>query len=71
VIFVTHDIEEAILVSDRILVLNGPPGAIIDELTVPFARPRNASLTLEEEFLELKRYIWSKLGTPLIGEFFK
>lgn len=71
VIFVTHDIEEAILLSDRILVLNGPPGAIVDELAVPFARPRHASLTLEEEFLELKRHIWSKLGTPLIEKLCK
>ncbi len=63
VIFVTHDIEEAILLSDRILVLSGPPGTVIDELPVPFARPRHASLTLEEEFLELKRRIWAKLGS--------
>jgi NitT/TauT family transport system ATP-binding protein len=66
VIFVTHDIEEAILLSDRILVLSGPPGEIVAELKVPFPRPRDASLTLEEEFLELKRDIWSKLGSPRI-----
>jgi NitT/TauT family transport system ATP-binding protein len=66
VIFVTHDIEEAILLSDRILVLSGPPGAVIAELTVPFPRPRDARLTLEEEFLEFKRHIWSKLGSPRI-----
>jgi NitT/TauT family transport system ATP-binding protein len=66
VIFVTHDIEEAILLSDRILVLNGPPGSIVAELKVPFPRPRDASFTLEEEFLGLKRHIWSKLGSPRI-----
>jgi NitT/TauT family transport system ATP-binding protein len=65
VIFVTHDIDEALLLADRILVLNGPPGQIVDELRVPFRRPRDASLTLEEPFLELKRQIWSKLGGPL------
>jgi NitT/TauT family transport system ATP-binding protein len=71
VIFVTHDIEEAILLSDRILILNGPPGVIVDELAVPFPRPRDMSLTLEEEFLELKRHIWSKLGAPLIERLYK
>lgn len=61
VIFVTHDIEEALLLSDRILVLDGPPATVISELTVPFARPREAGITLDEQFLELKRRIWVKL----------
>jgi NitT/TauT family transport system ATP-binding protein len=61
VIFVTHDIEEAILLSDRILVMDGPPGSVIEELRVSFARPRHASLTMDEQFLDLKRHIWSKL----------
>jgi NitT/TauT family transport system ATP-binding protein len=65
VIFVTHDIEEALLLSDRILLLAGAPGMVIDEVTVPFPRPREASLTLEKQFLELKRYLWSKLRQPL------
>ncbi len=65
VIFVTHDIEEALLLSDRIVVLSGPPGEIVDELRVPFARPREASLTLEEEFLSLKRRLWASLGRSL------
>jgi NitT/TauT family transport system ATP-binding protein len=65
VIFVTHDIEEALLLSDRIVVMDGPPGSVIEELRVPFARPRDASLTLDEEFLELKRRLWSRLGKSL------
>ena len=62
VIFVTHDIEEAILLSDRVCVLGHRPGTLIDSFQIPFPRPRHASITLEEEFLQLKRAIWTKLG---------
>jgi NitT/TauT family transport system ATP-binding protein len=62
VIFVTHDVEEAILLSDRVLVLGNRPGTLIDSFHIPFARPRSTSMTLDQEFLELKRNIWAKLG---------
>jgi NitT/TauT family transport system ATP-binding protein len=62
VIFVTHDVEEAILLSDRVLVLGQRPGTLIDSFQVPFARPRHTSITLDEEFLQLKRAIWARIG---------
>jgi NitT/TauT family transport system ATP-binding protein len=62
VVFVTHDIEEAILLSDRVLILDGPPGAIVHDIRVPFARPRRPTLVLDAAFLELKRTIWSRLA---------
>jgi len=62
VIFVTHDIEEAILLSDRVLVLGNRPATVLDSFRVTFSRPRRAELTLDEEFLLLKRKIWSRLG---------
>jgi NitT/TauT family transport system ATP-binding protein len=68
VIFVTHDIEEALLLSHRILVLSGPPGHVVDEFDVPFGRPRDAALTLDPRFIELKRQIWSRLGQPVLGK---
>jgi NitT/TauT family transport system ATP-binding protein len=68
VIFVTHDIEEALLLSDRILVLKGPPATIVDELDVPFGRPREMSLPIEERFLNLKRHIWTRVErTSTVG----
>jgi NitT/TauT family transport system ATP-binding protein len=67
VVFVTHDIEEAILLSDRILVLDRQPGTVVAEFSVPFARPRRAELTLEQEFLVLKRSIWGGLAQSLGG----
>ncbi len=62
VVYVSHDVEEAVLLSDRILVLSRQPGTVIGEFPVPFPRPRAPSLTLEEDFFLLKRRIWAKLG---------
>lgn len=53
-LFVTHDIEEAILMSDRIIVLSKRPGKIISELSVVFERPRGISLIKNFEFHQMK-----------------
>jgi NitT/TauT family transport system ATP-binding protein len=62
VLFVTHDVEEAILLSQRILVFSEAPGRILAEVRVPFSYPRPFSLTLTDEFLELKRLLHAHLG---------
>jgi NitT/TauT family transport system ATP-binding protein len=62
VVFVTHDVDEAILLSDRILVLGTQPGTIISEFPVPFERPRGPQMTLTAEFLALKRQLYEQLG---------
>ena len=64
VIFVTHDVEEAIVLSDRVLVLGHRPGTLVGSFPVTFRRPRHVSLTLGEEFLFLKRQIWAEIGLP-------
>jgi NitT/TauT family transport system ATP-binding protein len=58
-IFVTHDIEEAVFLADRILVLAG--GGVAELVDVPFKRPRNPDLRLSDEMQELKRSLWSYL----------
>ena len=60
-VFITHDIDEAILLSDRIYILNGTPGTIKDEIVIQERKPRAADFALSEEFLEYKRQIISKL----------
>lgn len=62
VIFVTHDVEEAILLSDRILVLSSQPGTVLAEFPIRFGRPREAGATREEEFLHVKKRIAALLG---------
>lgn len=51
VIFVTHNIEEAVFLADRILILSEKPGRIVADLPVPFERPRNP---LSSEFMQLR-----------------
>ena len=61
------DIDEALLLSDRVLILGGPPAVVVDSINVPFARPRAASLMIEGRFLDLKRQIWAKLQRSVAG----
>ena len=60
-LFITHDIDEAILLSDRIYLMGGKPGKIIDEIIVSEGRPRGKEFNLTEEFLNYKREILEKL----------
>jgi NitT/TauT family transport system ATP-binding protein len=61
VVFVTHDVDEAILLSDRVVALSALPGTVAAEFPVLFDRPREPGLTLSEEFLQLKREIYASL----------
>lgn len=60
-LFVTHDIDEAILLSDRIYILSGQPGVICDEIVISEKKPRTNDFTLTEEFLQYKRRIMQSL----------
>jgi NitT/TauT family transport system ATP-binding protein len=55
VMFVTHDVDEAIFLADRVLIMSASPGRIIADLTVELPRPRMPEMTAELAFLELKR----------------
>ena len=60
-LFITHDIDEAILLSDRIYLLSGQPGRIVEEIVIKEPKPRALDFNLTPEFLEYKRKILSKL----------
>lgn len=60
-IFITHDVDEAILLSDRIYIL-GEDGKISDEIIVSYGDTRGEGFKLSEEFLEYKRQISKALG---------
>ena len=59
VLFVTHDIDEAIFLSDRVYCMTARPGAIKAEITIPLERPRHQSMMMSSEFLALRRGLMS------------
>jgi NitT/TauT family transport system ATP-binding protein len=65
IVFITHDIEEAIYLSDRIWVLSRRPSKIIEELTIDLSRPRNQLSTRSEaRFVEMRNRIYRQISNP-------
>lgn len=60
-VFITHDVDEAILLSDRIYLLSGKPGTISGEIIVKEPKPRRKDFHLSDEFLRYKRDILKRL----------
>lgn len=65
VVFVTHDIDEAILLADRIFVMGARPGRIKRILDVPLTRPRDMDVVMEPAFIAMKREILELLHDDL------
>lgn len=68
VLFVTHNLDEAILLGDRVVVMSSSPGHVVQEFKVPFPRPRTADLRGTKEFAELEAEIWAVLRGE-VGDF--
>lgn len=65
VLFVTHDIDEAILLGDRVYVMGAKPGRIKQILDVPIERPRSLDMVMERSFIDMKRQIFGLLHDDL------
>ncbi|PZW93706.1 NitT/TauT family transport system ATP-binding protein [Pseudomonas sp. 478] len=65
VLFVTHDIDEAILLGDRVYVMGARPGRIKQILDVPIERPRTLDMVMERSFIDMKRKIFGLLHDDL------
>jgi NitT/TauT family transport system ATP-binding protein len=61
VVYVTHDIDEAIMLGDRILVMSRRPGRILDEYRVPLSRPRVLQAAAHPDAVALKWKIWQRI----------
>lgn len=61
-LFITHDIDEAILLSDRIYILGGSPGQIVDQIIIDEKKPRKKDFNLSDSFLYYKRKIIKTLA---------
>ncbi len=58
VVFITHQINEAVYLADRVVVMSPRPGRIKDVFRIPFPRPRTLHLKREPQFLEIEDAIW-------------
>jgi len=68
VLFVTHNLEEAVFLSDRVLVLSPRPGRIIDDITVNLPRPRNEETRTSDRFQELSSEVYDHFKDIMFGE---
>lgn len=67
VLFITHDIDEAVLLADRVIVLSGRPGMVRDDITVPLSRPRDLAHD-RSRIHEVTRHIWHLLEADVRRE---
>jgi len=61
VVFITHSISEAVLLSERVIVMTARPGRVDEIIDIPFPRPRDEELRGRPEFAELVQHIRGKL----------
>lgn len=61
-VLITHSVDEAILLSDRILVMSGRPGRVIEEVPVTMSRPRERGMERTPEFVDLREHVWELLS---------
>ena len=68
IFFITHDLDEAIYLADRILVLKPHPGEVVEMIEVPVSRPRAAAQFSSPEFLATKARLEALIHPPLADE---
>ncbi len=70
IVFVTHDLEEAIALSDRIVVMTASPGMMKSEFTVDLPRPRNVNeIRFDQRFARIHAKIWEELKEEVIRHY--
>src|SRR5690606_26468529 len=67
VLFVTHDVEEALVLSDRVHVMSARPGRIVESVDVPFVRPRDTQVVSDPAFVALKSQLLGALDRASVS----
>lgn len=66
IVFITHSIDEALLLSSRIVVMTARPGRIAQDIVNDLPHPRNADVQLSDRYMELKRTIWGSVQEEVL-----
>lgn len=61
IVFITHSLDEAIYLSDRVAIMTARPGKVKEIMEIPLARPRSFEIRNSEEFVELRKRAWNVL----------
>jgi NitT/TauT family transport system ATP-binding protein len=67
VLFVTHSMDEAVRLGDRVVVMTPRPGRVLESVEVGLPRPRPPDIDKYPQFIELKEYLWTRLRAMLAG----
>lgn len=69
VLFITHDVDEAVFLSDRVYVMSARPGRIIDEVPVGLPRPRLSDVRTSESFLQIRNHLLTEIHRETVKAF--
>jgi NitT/TauT family transport system ATP-binding protein len=69
VLFITHDVDEAVFLSDRVYVMSARPGHIIDEVAVGLPRPRRSEVRTTDAFLATRNRILNEIHRETVKAF--
>ena len=68
VVFVTHSMDEAVMLGDRVMLMTPRPGRVKEMIDVPLQRPRSPQVEKSAAFVEIKEYLWENLRAMQVGE---
>jgi NitT/TauT family transport system ATP-binding protein len=67
VVFITHSMDEAVMLGDRVMLMTPRPGRVKEMIDVPLNRPRSREVEKSSTFLEVKEYLWENLRAMQLG----
>jgi ABC-type nitrate/sulfonate/bicarbonate transport system ATPase subunit len=69
VLFITHDVDEAVFLSDRVYVMSARPGRFVEEVPIDLPRPRQAEVRVSPEFVELRNLLLEQIRAETLKSF--